>query len=51
PFLATSPLTLPVEQLRIVAVWGGTPDWAALGLYTLAAWLVAWAGLSWFLKT
>lgn len=50
PFLALSPLTLPVEQLRAVAVWGEMPDWTGLGLYSLVAWAVAWAGLSWFLK-
>ncbi|MBF0373597.1 MAG: ABC transporter permease [Alphaproteobacteria bacterium] len=50
-FLQFSPLTVPVEQLRAVVVWGNAPDWTALGLYSLAAWAVAWAGLSWFLKT
>jgi lipopolysaccharide transport system permease protein len=34
-----------------VLIWGRLPDWAGLGLYTLAATAVAWAGYAWFQKT
>jgi len=49
--VALNPLSLIIEQAREVAIWGRMPDWSALGLYTLGACLVCWAGFWWFQKT
>jgi lipopolysaccharide transport system permease protein len=43
-----SPVTLPVDQVREVLVFGRMPDWSALGWYWLAAVVVAGAGLAFF---
>lgn len=51
PWLMINPLTFIIEQARGVIIWGRPPNWAGLGLYTLAATVVAWAGYSWFQKT
>lgn len=51
PWLMINPLTFIIEQARDVIIWGRPPNWAGLGLYTLAATVVAWAGYSWFQKT
>jgi lipopolysaccharide transport system permease protein len=51
PWLMANPLTFIIEQAREVLIWGHFPDWAGLGLYTLAAMLIAWAGYAWFQKT
>lgn len=51
PWLMINPLTFIIEQARGVIIWGRPPNWAGLGLYTLAATFVAWAGYSWFQKT
>lgn len=51
PWLMANPLTFIIEQAREVLIWGNLPDWAGLGLYTLVATVVAWAGYAWFQKT
>lgn len=51
PWLMINPLTFIIEQARDVIIWGRPPNWAGLGLYTLAATVVAWAGYAWFQKT
>ena len=51
PWLMANPLTFIIEQAREVLIWGRLPDWAGLGLYTLMASAVAWAGYAWFQKT
>ena len=51
PWLMANPLTFIIEQAREVLIWGRLPDWAGLGIYTLAATVVAWAGYAWFQKT
>jgi lipopolysaccharide transport system permease protein len=51
PWLMANPLTLIIEQAREVLVWGHLPEWSGLGIYTLAATAVAWAGYAWFQKT
>lgn len=43
-----NPLTVIIIQFRRVALEGVTPDWIALGLYTVVAFAVAWLSLSWF---
>jgi len=51
PFIMANPLTFIIEQAREVLIWGHLPEWFGLGLYTLAAAAVAWAGYAWFQKT
>lgn len=51
PWLMANPLTFIIEQAREVLIWGHLPNWIGLGIYTLAATVVAWAGYAWFQKT
>ena len=51
PFIMANPLTFIIEQARDVLIWGNTPNWIGLGIYTLVASLVAWAGFALFQKT
>jgi lipopolysaccharide transport system permease protein len=51
PFIMASPLTFIIEQAREVLIWGHLPNWVGLGIYTLAAVAIAWAGYAWFQKT
>lgn len=39
-----NPLTLIINQVREVVIWGHLPDWSALGLYSVIAVLVAVLG-------
>ena len=48
---AVNPLAAAMESLRDVLFWGTGPHWVAFGLQSLAAWLVAWVGFMWFMKT
>jgi lipopolysaccharide transport system permease protein len=49
--IMANPLTFILEQARDVVIWGHQPDWLGLGIYMLAATVVAWAGFAWFQKT
>jgi lipopolysaccharide transport system permease protein len=51
PWLMANPLTFIIEQAREVLIWGRLPDWLGLGIYTLGACVIAWAGYAWFQKT
>lgn len=51
PWLMANPLTFIIEQAREVLIWGHLPNWIGLGIYTLIAAAVAWAGYAWFQKT
>jgi lipopolysaccharide transport system permease protein len=51
PWIMANPLTFIIEQAREVLIWGRLPDWLGLGIYTLVATVVAWAGYAWFQKT
>ncbi len=46
-----NPLTPIIEQTRDVVFWGRSPDLMVLGVYWIAATLVAWLGFVWFQKT
>ena len=50
-----SPVFYPASSLhepyRSWLLFGGIPDWHALGLYTVAAWLVLLVGYGWFRRT
>jgi homopolymeric O-antigen transport system permease protein len=49
-FVELSPLTLPVEQARVF-VFGGTPDFLGLGLYSVVALAIVATGFAWFQGT
>lgn len=51
PIIMANPLTVIIEQSREVVVWGHLPNWTMLGIYTLAAVMIAWGGYAWFQKT
>jgi lipopolysaccharide transport system permease protein len=51
PLIMLNPLTFIIEQARNSLVWGFLPDWAGLGIYTVVAACIAWAGYAWFQKT
>lgn len=51
PLIMANPLTFIIEQAREVLIWGHSPNWTGLGIYTMAATIVAWAGYVWFQKT
>jgi lipopolysaccharide transport system permease protein len=51
PFIMANPVTFIIEQAREVLIWGHLPNWIGLGVYTIVATLVAWAGYAWFQKT
>jgi lipopolysaccharide transport system permease protein len=50
-FIMANPLTFIIEQARDVLIWGRIPNWLGLGIYSLSAVFVAWAGYAWFQKT
>ncbi|MDO9215258.1 MAG: ABC transporter permease [Methylococcales bacterium] len=51
PIIMANPLTFIIEQAREVLIWGHTPDWLGIGIYTLVACVIAWLGFIWFQKT
>lgn len=51
PWIMVNPLSFIIEQAREVLIWGHLPDWVGLGIYSLVALGVAWAGYAWFQKT
>ena len=51
PFMYLNPLTLIVEQVRAVLIWGQQPNWVYLGYYSLVAIVITWLGWTWFNKT
>ena len=44
PWLMANPLTFIIEQAREVLIWAYLPNWIGLGIDTLAAAAIAWAG-------
>ena len=51
PFIMANPLTFIIEQAREVLIWGHTPDWLGLGIYSTASICVTWTGFALFQKT
>lgn len=51
PVIMANPMTFIIEQAREILIWGHTPNWFGLFVYTVAAIVVAWAGYAWFQKT
>jgi lipopolysaccharide transport system permease protein len=50
-YLFLNPLTFIIEQARAVTLYGQLPDWIGLAIYYMFAFVIAWAGLMWFMKT
>ena len=50
-YLFLNPLSFVIEQARAVILYGQLPDWSGLVIYYMLASIVAWAGLTWFMKT
>jgi len=50
-WIALNPLTLMIEQTRQLVLFGQSPDWHALGIYTLASVAVLMLGYFWFQRT
>ncbi len=46
-----NPLSFIIEQARSILIFGLSPDWEGLSIYTLASFLVMWLGYAWFQKT
>ena len=51
PYLYLNPVTLMVEQVRDVLIWGKQPNWLHMGYYSLISFFSAWVGWVWFQKT
>lgn len=49
--VALNPLSFVIEQVRNVVIFGVTPDWLSLLLYSLISLSVSWLGYAWFQKT
>lgn len=49
--MLANPLTISVEQVRDVMLWGRGLDWKIWSLYLAGASVVAWLGFAWFQKT
>jgi len=50
-FLFLNPLTIPVEQTRLVLLFGEMPNWTSYFLYTLISFIVCFMGFWFFQKT
>lgn len=46
-----NPITLSVEQVRGVMIFGRPIEWTSWGLYLLVSLSIAWLGFAWFQKT
>lgn len=51
PWIMINPLTFIIEQAREVLIWGRSPNWVGLGVYTVVSTVVAYVGYAWFQKT
>ena len=51
PYLFLNPLTFIIEQFRDILIFGNSPAWTRLGIYTLICIAVAAVGFYWFQKT
>lgn len=51
PYYAINPLVGILEGSKTLLFVGATPPWREIALPTLAAWLAAWLGHAWFMRT
>ena len=50
-WMMLNPLTFVIEQARAVLLWGHTPDYWGIWLYSVVSVFLAWGGYIWFQKT
>ncbi|HEC26037.1 MAG TPA: ABC transporter permease [Gammaproteobacteria bacterium] len=50
-YIYLNPLTVIIEQVRIVVLNGGMPNWSQLGSYSIASIIICWLGYVFFQKT
>lgn len=50
-FMQFNPLTVVIEQMRDVMMWGKNPDWEVWIFSMFVAMSIAWLGFAWFEKT
>ena len=50
-FILVNPLTFIIEQARQVLIFGQTPNWSGLAVYTAVSLIMVWVGYWWFQKT
>jgi lipopolysaccharide transport system permease protein len=50
-FLYLNPLTLIIEEMRNVMIFGNAPAWGALGIYLVLAYAFMMFGIWWFRRT
>ena len=50
-FIYMNPLTVIIEQMRDVLIWGKTPSWPGWCVMMVVGIAIAWLGLVWFQKT
>lgn len=46
-----NPLTFIIDQARAVALWGQSPDWQGLFLYSVGGLILMYLGYGWFMAT
>lgn len=51
PYMFLNPLTFIIEQYRDILIFGNSPAWIRLSLYTLISMCIAASGFYWFQKT
>ena len=51
PWVLLNPLTFVIEQIRAVLIFGQTPDWSGLAIYSSVSVAIGWIGYAWFQKT
>ncbi len=51
PYLYLNPLTLIIEQVRKIVIWGELPEWGPLAAYFFISVIVMWFGYWWFQRT
>ena len=51
PYLSLNPLTIIIENMRTVILWGNSPDFTALLLHGILSLLICCLGFWWFQKT
>ena len=50
-YMYLNPLTFIIEQFRLVVLWGESPNWNGLAVYTIIAMFFCWLSYLWFQRT
>ena len=51
PFIMANPMTFIIEQVRLIMIWGRSPNWGGIAIYLIVATLIMQIGFVWFQKT